>query len=55
MTHPNKDNDKKQEEHEVKTCLTCAHLGDDQHCEIIECQDCSGWTPAKFFEQWRFR
>ena len=28
---------------EVKTCLTCVHLGDNQHCERIECQGFSGW------------
>jgi len=37
----------KQEEHKVKTCLTCAHFGDDQHCERIECQDYSGWRSKK--------
>ena len=35
--------DEQQQEHKAKTCLTCVHLGDDQHCERIECQGFSGW------------
>jgi hypothetical protein len=32
---------------ELKTCLNCVHLGDDAHCERIECWDYSGWTAAR--------
>ena len=39
--------DKQQEEHKAKNCLTCAHLGDDAHCELIECWEFSGWTAAR--------
>ena len=37
----------KQEEHKVETCLTCVHLGDDQHCERIECWEFSGWSATR--------
>lgn len=29
-----------------KRCQNCAHFGDDQHCERIECQEFSGWAAA---------
>jgi hypothetical protein len=35
------------EDYTEKKCQNCAHFGDDQHCERIECQEFSGWTAAK--------
>jgi hypothetical protein len=43
----NKNKDKQQEDYKTKNCLTCAHQLDDAHCERIECQEFSGWTPAR--------
>lgn len=34
------------EDYTEKKCQNCAHFGDDQHCERIECQEFSGWTAA---------
>ena len=42
----NQTNDKQQDEYKPKLSNMCHQL-DDAHCERIECQEFSGWTPAK--------
>jgi hypothetical protein len=47
MKDNDKANDDEKQQAELKTCLNCVHLGDDVHCERIECWDYSGWTAAR--------
>lgn len=53
--YPNQDNPRAPDYHnqdnerrlaDFKRCQNCAHFGDDQHCERIECQEFSGWAAA---------